>query len=191
MNNDHGAPHALEHLVFFGSQRHPFKGFLDDFAVQRLCSEINAHTDSDRTCYQFWGCCSPCHGLEEVAVMLLEHLLHPLIPYEAFRTEIYDAESRTGVMYFEIAGRDDDIAMNVELEAKRLLYTERGSHNSVAAGLPQEIGSLCVSDIRAYHKRFYHPSNMTLVIQGDIDLTFLLHALDKLLQDSSITVHLS
>jgi len=42
VDNDFGAPHALEHLVFFGSKTKPSRGFLDEFAVGHCCSEINA-----------------------------------------------------------------------------------------------------------------------------------------------------
>ena len=48
-NNDYGAPHALEHLVFFGSKRNPYRGYLDEFAVNHFCSEINATTKTDHT----------------------------------------------------------------------------------------------------------------------------------------------
>ena len=49
INNDYGIPHALEHLVFFGSKRTPIRGYLDEFAVNHFCSEINATTKSDHT----------------------------------------------------------------------------------------------------------------------------------------------
>ena len=49
IDNDYGAPHALEHYVFFGSKRNPFLGYLDDFAVNHFCSEVNASTKADHT----------------------------------------------------------------------------------------------------------------------------------------------
>jgi Zn-dependent M16 (insulinase) family peptidase len=48
--DDDGLPHALEHLVFFGSEAHP-RGYLDAFASRMMCSDVNAYTKNDHTWY--------------------------------------------------------------------------------------------------------------------------------------------
>lgn len=49
VDSDDGLPHALEHLVFFGSKSQPKKGYLDQYSRSRLCSDVNAHTNHDNT----------------------------------------------------------------------------------------------------------------------------------------------
>ncbi|PIO74794.1 peptidase M16 inactive domain protein, partial [Teladorsagia circumcincta] len=48
---DDGLPHTLEHLVFMGSKKYPYKGVLDVIANRCLASGTNAWTDQDHTAY--------------------------------------------------------------------------------------------------------------------------------------------
>ena len=50
-DSDDGLPHTLEHLVFMGSKKYPFKGVLDVIANRCLASGTNAWTDQDHTAY--------------------------------------------------------------------------------------------------------------------------------------------
>lgn len=50
-DKDDGLPHTLEHLVFMGSKKYPFKGVLDIIANRCLASGTNAWTDQDHTAY--------------------------------------------------------------------------------------------------------------------------------------------
>uniref|UniRef100_A0A1I7XS72 Vacuolar protein sorting-associated protein 16 homolog n=1 Tax=Heterorhabditis bacteriophora TaxID=37862 RepID=A0A1I7XS72_HETBA len=50
-NCDDGLPHTLEHLVFMGSKKYPYKGVLDIIANRCLASGTNAWTDQDHTAY--------------------------------------------------------------------------------------------------------------------------------------------
>ena len=42
--SDDGLPHTLEHLVFLGSEKYPYKGVLDLTANRCLASGTNAWT---------------------------------------------------------------------------------------------------------------------------------------------------
>jgi Zn-dependent M16 (insulinase) family peptidase len=48
---DDGLPHTLEHLIFLGSEKFPFKGILDKLANRCLAQGTNAWTDVDHTAY--------------------------------------------------------------------------------------------------------------------------------------------
>lgn len=43
-HDDDGLPHTLEHLIFLGSEKYPFKGVLDLLANRCLASGTNAWT---------------------------------------------------------------------------------------------------------------------------------------------------
>ena len=48
--DDSGAAHALEHIIFLGSKKYPYKGFLEQ-ACNRANSYANAYTNEDHTWY--------------------------------------------------------------------------------------------------------------------------------------------
>ena len=50
IDNNTGSPHTLEHLVFMGSRKYPYKGLLDTLG-SRLYSTTNAWTSVDQTVY--------------------------------------------------------------------------------------------------------------------------------------------
>ncbi|VDL78043.1 unnamed protein product [Nippostrongylus brasiliensis] len=98
-NSDDGLPHTLEHLVFMGSKKYPYKGVLDVIANRCLASGTNAWTDQDHTAYtlhtvrfvvipyciqQFES--RPCSffqvgsdGFLKVLPVYLNHLLSPML----------------------------------------------------------------------------------------------------------------
>jgi Zn-dependent M16 (insulinase) family peptidase len=43
-HDDDGLPHTLEHLIFLGSEKYPYKGVLDLLANRCLASGTNAWT---------------------------------------------------------------------------------------------------------------------------------------------------
>ncbi|POW06319.1 hypothetical protein PSHT_10429 [Puccinia striiformis] len=49
--NDSGVPHTLEHLIFLGSEKYPYKGILDSLANRAFAKGTNAWTDTTHTAY--------------------------------------------------------------------------------------------------------------------------------------------
>lgn len=72
-----GLPHTLEHLVFMGSQRYPYKGVLDVIANRCLASGTNAYTDQDHTAYTITTVGSL--GFLKVLPVYMDHLLSPML----------------------------------------------------------------------------------------------------------------
>ena len=50
-HDDDGCPHTLEHLVFLGSEKYPYKGVLDRLANRSLAQGTNAWTDTDNVVF--------------------------------------------------------------------------------------------------------------------------------------------
>ena len=145
VDNDNGCPHALEHYIFLGSKSCP-RGFLDAFAANRFCTEINASTKSDHTIYHFSGFQTDNHGVEDVITDgLMEHLLHPALAEEAFKSEIFDVETNSGVIYNELKDREYDAKMIGFLQTKKILHQNPGSHNCLASGSAKTIRDLTIS----------------------------------------------
>ncbi|KAJ1870788.1 hypothetical protein LPJ57_005295, partial [Coemansia sp. RSA 486] len=84
--SDHkGTAHTLEHLVFCGSQKHPYRGYIDALASNNLGQPLNASTHKDMTLYKFVGLCQ--EGAANVLPAVLDHIMHPTLHDNHFATE--------------------------------------------------------------------------------------------------------
>ena len=73
---DAGTPHTLEHLIFMGSHKHPYKGLLD--TAGNLCmSSTNAWTATDQTVYTLTT--AGWQGFKTLLPIYLDHVLHPTL----------------------------------------------------------------------------------------------------------------
>lgn len=107
-HDDDGLPHTLEHLIFLGSERYPYKGILDLLANRCLAHGTNAWTDTDHTCYTIYTAGS--EGMLTLLPIYLDHILRPTLSEEGFTTEVHhiDGEGEdAGVVYCEMQGREN------------------------------------------------------------------------------------
>ncbi|KAG8228414.1 hypothetical protein J437_LFUL003887 [Ladona fulva] len=79
-HDDDGLPHTLEHLIFLGSEKYPYKGTLDLLANRCLGSGTNAWTDTDHTCYTMITAGSD--GFLTLMPIYLDHILYPTLTGE-------------------------------------------------------------------------------------------------------------
>ena len=75
--DDFGCPHTLEHLIFLGSERYPFKGVLDVLANRCLAQGTNAWTATDHTCYTVDT--AGAEGFLNILPVYLDHVLFPTL----------------------------------------------------------------------------------------------------------------
>ncbi|KAG9065753.1 hypothetical protein KI688_002046 [Linnemannia hyalina] len=97
-------------------------------------------------------------------------LPHTLEHYDQYVTEVYhvDGEGKQqGVVFSEMAARENSEADLLDLALRRLLYPDSQTYYYECGGLTAEIPKMTNDDIREYHEKFYHPSNMTIVVAGD------------------------
>ena len=102
-NTDEGLPHALEHLIFLGSEKYPYKAVLDILANRLLASRANAWTDDDHTCYTMST--AGLSGFISMLPVYLDHILYPLLRPEAFATEVHHVDKEgndAGVVFSEM-----------------------------------------------------------------------------------------
>ncbi|KAG0200217.1 hypothetical protein BGX28_006667 [Mortierella sp. GBA30] len=109
-------------------------------------------------------------GMAEILPVFLDHVLHPTLRDDQYVTEVYhvDGEGKQqGVVFSEMASRENSEADLLDLGLRRLLYPKSQTYYYECGGLTPEIPKMTNDDIREYHKKFYHPSNMTIVVAGD------------------------
>lgn len=177
--DDSGAPHTLEHLVFMGSKKYPYKGFLDTLG-NRLFSSTNAWTAADQTVYNITT--AGWEGFKAILPVYLEHILHPTLTDEACLTEVYHIDEKgdeKGVVFCEMQSYEYQPSFQVFTRMQRLLYNKDSGYSSETGGLMAELRKLTNDRIRDFHKQLYRPDNLCVIITGSIDETEMLEVMSK------------
>ncbi|SCU91387.1 LAFA_0F03444g1_1 [Lachancea sp. 'fantastica'] len=166
---DSGAPHTLEHLVFMGSKKYPYKGFLD--TAGNLCmSSTNAWTATDQTVYTLSSAGWP--GFKKLLPVYLDHVLHPTLTDHACTTEVYHVDpedlQEKGVVFSEMEGIESQSWFITMLEKQRKMFEEGSGYRSETGGLTEKLRDLTNDEIRKFHKDMYSPENLCLIIAGNV-----------------------
>uniref|UniRef100_A0A182JL08 Uncharacterized protein n=1 Tax=Anopheles atroparvus TaxID=41427 RepID=A0A182JL08_ANOAO len=167
--DDDGLPHTLEHLIFLGSEKYPYKGILDLVANRCLASGTNAWTDRDHTCYTMTTAGS--EGFLALLPVYLDHILYPTLTDSGFITEVHHITGEgedAGVVYCEMQGRENTGESRVNLEMVRAMYPNCGYSAETGGILSNLRISTTNEKVRAYHASFYRPDNLYVIITGQI-----------------------
>lgn len=177
---DSGVPHTLEHLIFMGSKKYPYKGLLD--TAGNLCmSNTNAWTATDQTVYTLTT--AGWTGFRKLLPVYLDHLFNPTLTDEACTTEVYHIDpedlSDKGVVFSEMDGIESQSWFMTMLEKQRLLFPEGSGYRSETGGLTSNLRVLTNDEIREFHKVMYSPENCCIIITGNIPSDELLDLMEK------------
>ncbi|KAG6829386.1 hypothetical protein H0H92_004654 [Tricholoma furcatifolium] len=185
--NDSGCPHTLEHLVFMGSENYPFKGVLDNLANRGFSNGTNAWTDTDHTAYTISTAGE--QGFLQLLPIYVDHILYPTITKAGFVTEVHHIDAKgqdSGVVYSEMQGRENTSADLMALHSQRLVNSPESAYRSETGGLmealrvltPEQsmaiLSLICESlqvallPVREYHRTYYVPHNLSLIVAGKL-----------------------
>lgn len=166
--SDHsGLPHTLEHLVFCGSRSLPFRGYLDNLASRCLSTGTNAYTSEDHTCYEIQT--AGAEGMRNIFPVFLDHILNPTLRDRQFMTEVYHVDGQgkeQGVVFCEMASRENTEADLLDLELRRLIYNGESTYSFECGGLTKHIAKLTNKDVIDYHQKYYNMDNIAAIICG-------------------------
>ncbi|XP_050076146.1 uncharacterized protein C05D11.1-like [Anopheles maculipalpis] len=180
-HDDDGLPHTLEHLIFLGSEKYPYKGILDLVANRCLASGTNAWTDRDHTCYTMTTAGS--EGFLSLLPVYLDHILYPTLTDSGFITEVHHITGHGedgGVVYCEMQGRENTGESRVNLEMLRAVYPNNGYSAETGGILSNLRTSTTNQKVRAYHAAFYRPDNLHVIITGQINPDDIFKALEPI-----------
>lgn len=152
-----GAAHFLEHLLFQGRySRFAGRGLGD--IIERAGGAVNAWTSQD---YTVIHATFPAESFGEVASGLVHGVLNPELS-----REVIDRER--GVILQEIARERE----NPGLTCTRTLFDERYSghpYGRRVLGSRETVSRLTRKALQAFHRQYYHPSNMAVAVVGQLD----------------------
>ncbi len=187
--DDTGVFHIIEHSVLCGSKKHPVKDPFSELLKGSVSTFLNAFTHGERTVY-------PVSSLNKKAFLdlvdvYLDAVLRPLaleneniFLQEGHRLEFGEKGqlTRNGIVYNEMRGAyssPDELASYYE---GRLMF-EGGCYGFDSGGNPRSIPDLSYEDFKNAHKKYYHPSNSILFLDGMINLDAVLSLINSYLSD--------
>ena len=184
--NGTGVFHILEHSVLCGSERYPVKEPFVELLKSSLKTFLNAFTAFDNTTYPV-ASCNRQDYLNLVKVYM-DAVFHPRILtqpeiflQEGWRYE-FDGEKPQfqGVVYNEMKGAYSSVDRVMYIRTNKALFPDTCyCHDS--GGDPAEIPSLTYEAFIANYRKYYHPSNARIVLDGTVDLDAVLDLLDGVL----------
>ena len=133
-NDNSGCPHTLEHIVFMGSQKYPYKGLLDKLGSTQL-SSTNAFTAQDRTCYSLST--AGFEGFKNLLPVYLDHVLNATVDESACLTEVYHIDGKgdeKGVVFSEMQEYEHMSDSLMTAEAQKMLFPPQSGYATNTGG---------------------------------------------------------
>ena len=184
--DDTGVFHILEHSVLNGSKRFPVREPFVNLLQSSMQTFLNAMTYPDKTVYPV--CSRNERDFRNLMEVYLDAVFCPAI-YEKpqifmqegwhYEFDSEDAEPYyNGVVYSEMKGAFSDVSELMETESQRLLFPD-SCYGFVSGGHPESIPKLSYEQFLANHRRFYHPSNARIFLDGKMDIDEILRYIDE------------
>ncbi len=182
--DDTGMPHVFEHATLGGSEKYPGANTFFEMTAKTSNTFLNALTGQYYTMYPM------ASTSEEQLLRYVDYYMNGLTkplavenPYalmrEAYRYELDDPEGEInlqGVVYSEMLGSLTQSRW-ANYNFTRMLWPN-SYVTSVSGGDPDYIPDLTVEAVRDFHETYYHPSNASMYLSGDVDLPRFLELLD-------------
>ena len=154
-----GFAHLFEHLMFEGSEHHN-SGYFPP--LQRAGALLNGSTNADRTNY--WEVV-PTGALDLALWMESDRMgyLLPALTRERFETQRNVVLNERRQSY---ENRPYGMAMMAIMAA---LFPPDHPYHWMTIGSAEDLRVMQFEDVQAFFRAYYHPSNASLVLAGDID----------------------
>jgi len=154
-----GFAHLFEHLMFEGSAHHN-TGYFPP--IQRAGGLLNGSTNTDRTNY--WEVV-PTSAVDLALWMESDRMgyLLPAVTPERFETQ-RDVVLNERRQNYE--NRPYGFALMALVAA---LFHEQHPYNWPTIGSADDLRAMRLEDVQAFFRTYYHPSNASLTLAGDID----------------------
>jgi zinc protease len=154
-----GFAHLFEHLMFEGSEHHNSGFFVP---LQQAGALLNGSTNTDRTNY--WEVV-PTSAIDRALWMESDRMgfLLPAVTRERFETQ-------RDVVLNERRQNYENRPYGMAIMAlSSALYPPEHPYNWTTIGSADDIRAMQLEDVQAFFRTYYHPSNASLVLAGDLE----------------------
>ncbi len=153
-----GLAHALEHMVFLGTEKFPESQSLNSF-IEDVGGSGNAWTDRES---MFFYHRVPAKEKERAFISLGEIMNHPLIPEKKVLVEAKN-------IIEEIKMYKDQPYDYLSEELVLPIIFGRHPGSRTIAGNEKSVRSFRREDYLRFKEKFLHPANFSLIVAGNID----------------------
>ncbi|SHH22740.1 M16 family metallopeptidase [Thermosipho atlanticus] len=150
-----GISHFIEHLSFRGTKNYHMKEL--KLKVESVGGLLNAWTDKENTVY--YAKVPSFHAYETFKV-LKDIVFNPLFKEK-------DLELERQIIYQEYLSHVEDPVSNVF----DLMYENAidGPHSKPVIGREETIKKIKLEDVESFHREYYNPYNIKVIIVGHVD----------------------
>ncbi|HLR35263.1 MAG TPA: pitrilysin family protein [Tissierellales bacterium] len=163
-----GIAHFLEHKLF----EEPEINIFDKFS--KLGANVNAYTSSDQTAYLF----STTDNFYESLKLLINFVQNPYFTDE-------NVEKEKGIIEQEIRMYEDSPQWKVYFNCLNGMYVDHPIKIDIA-GTVDSIQGIDKDLLYKSYNTFYHPSNMVLIIVGDLSFDKIMEVVNNTEKENSI-----
>ena len=158
-----GIGHFIEHMLFNGTANYPGNSLgeaLREIGVE-LGPDINAHVGHDETVYQIAVRLDAAHKAP-----LVFHALAQMAGAATFEDD--EVESERGIVLDEMRFRRESVNGFINSEFDRVYTQGTPYEGRDPAGTIDTVQSMTPEMLRAFYEKWYVPSNMAVVVVGDL-----------------------
>jgi hypothetical protein len=193
-----GLAHIMEHAVLGGSEKYPVREPFVELMKGSMATFVNAMTGPDMTTYPVAS--QNVKDFYNLIDVYMDGVLHPLIPEHTFQQEgwhyelekIGDAIVYKGIVFNEMKGSYSSPDNLLGTYSTISLFPEH-PYGFDSGGDPRVIPNLSYRQFKAFHEKYYHPSNGRIFFYGDDDpeerlrrMAEYLNGYDRRLIDSEV-----
>lgn len=182
-----GIAHILEHTVLCGSEKYPVRDPFFTMLKRSLNTFMNAMTASDWTLYPVAS--MNRKDFYNLMGIYLDAAFFPLLREQDFLQEGHrldfaeagnpDSLMIKGVVFNEMKGAMADPSSLLGRRLNAALFPT-SCYGQNSGGEPLNIPDLTWQELRAFHQRYYHPSNSWIFTYGNLPLQEHLQQIDEL-----------
>merc|ERR1719462_569193 len=123
-------------------------------------------------------------GFLNLLPIYMDHVLRPTLTDAGFLTEVHHITGEGedgGVVYCEMQGRENSGESLVHLAMVRAMYPGHCGYKSETGGIMANLrDSTTNAKVKDYHKQFYRPENLGLIITGQVEAEQVFAALEDM-----------
>lgn len=175
--DDTGVFHILEHSVLNGSGKYPVKEPFVELLKSSMNTFLNAITYDDKTVFPVAS--RNTADFMNLVSVYLDAVFDPeiyrnkkIFQQEGWHYELRDPSREPvykGVVLNEMKGAFSSVDETMIVHLCRKLFPD-SCYRYVSGGDPEHITDLTYEKFIAAHRRFYHPSNARIFLDGDMDV---------------------
>ena len=183
-----GIAHILEHSVLCGSRKYPLKEPFVELLKGSLKTFLNAMTYPDKTCYPVAS--QNVKDFYNLVDVYLDAVLYPRLTPFVFQQEGWHYEldnpadplKYKGVVFNEMKGAHSSPDSLLAEYSQQSLFPAN-AYGFDSGGDPKEIPNLTFEQFKAFHEKYYHPSNGRVFFYGNDEPEERLRLVNDYLKD--------